>query len=82
MEQIGLPTIFLTLSCADGHWNDLYELLTDKDVLLLTEKERRQLVQDNPHIVDSFFDHRVQSFIKNVSKINFWEKIELLILQF
>jgi len=68
VEQIGLPTIFLTLSCADGHWNDLYKLMTDTDVSLLTEKERRQLVQDNPHIVDSFFDQRVQSFIKNVGQ--------------
>lgn len=68
VEQLGLPTIFLTLSCADGHWNDLYKLLSpDKEVSLLTEKERRQLIQDNPHVVDSFFDYRVKSFIKNVS---------------
>lgn len=23
-DQLGLPTIFLTLSCADGYWEDLY----------------------------------------------------------
>lgn len=68
VEQLGLPTIFLTLSAADGHWEDLYRLLTDTDVSLLTEGERRRLVQQNPHIVDSFFAHRVESFIKNVSQ--------------
>ena len=70
VDQLGLPTIFLTLSCADGHWNDLYKLLSDVDVSLLTEKDRRQLIQDFPHVVDSFFDYRVKSFIKNVSIID------------
>lgn len=67
VEQLGLPTIFLTSSCADGHWEDLYKLLTDADVTSLSPEERRKLVQDNPHIVDSFFDRRVKSLIKNVS---------------
>lgn len=68
VEQLGLPTIFLTLSCADGHWTDLFRLLTEKDVSLLTEAERRKLVQDNPHILDSFFAFRVEALIKNVSE--------------
>lgn len=63
VDQLGL----LTLSCADGHWNDLYSLLTDKDISLLTEKDRRKLIQENPQIVDSFFDYRVKSFIEHVS---------------
>jgi hypothetical protein len=66
VEQLGLPTFFLTLSCADGHWNELYQLLSNKDPSDLSEIERRQLVQDNPSIVDSFFNHRIQSFVKNV----------------
>ncbi|KAK3923470.1 Ornithine aminotransferase [Frankliniella fusca] len=81
VEQIGLPTIFLTLSCADGHWNDLYKLMTNVDISTLTEKDRRKLVQENPHIVDSFFDERVQSFIKNVLEkkykvVDYWYRIE------
>ncbi|KAK3918290.1 Ribonuclease 3 [Frankliniella fusca] len=66
VEQLGLPTIFLTLSCADGHWENLYKLLTDANVSQLSPAEKRKLVQDNPHIVDSFFDYRVKSLIKNV----------------
>lgn len=69
VEQLGLPTIFLTLSCADGHWEDLFRLLTgNDDISGITEKERRQLIQDNPKVVDEFFDHRVGSFIEHVSK--------------
>jgi hypothetical protein len=69
VEQLGLPTIFLTLSCADGHWDELFRLLTGKDdVTSLTETERRKLIQDNPQTVDSFFDYRIRSFISNVSK--------------
>jgi len=68
VKQLGLPTIFLTLSCADGHWADLYRMLgRTNDLLTLSEKERRKLVQDNPHLVDMFFSYRVEAFIKHVS---------------
>ena len=67
VDQLGLPTIFLTLSCADGHWEDLYKVLSDHDPSTLTETDRRKLIQENPHIVDSFFDYRVKSCIENVS---------------
>jgi len=72
VEQIGLPTVFLTLSCADGHWDGLFKLLTGKDeTTTITETERRKLIQDNPKIVDEFFNHRVESFIKHVSTQTF-----------
>lgn len=68
VDQIGLPTFFLTLSCADGHWDGLYKLLSGQDdTSNLTEGERRKLIQNNPHIVDEYFDYRVKSFIANVS---------------
>ncbi|KAK3907212.1 hypothetical protein KUF71_002902 [Frankliniella fusca] len=81
VEQLGLPTIFLTLSCADGHWRDLYKLLTDLDIDSLSAAQRRKLVQDNPLIVDSFFDYRVKSLIKNVLETHYevtdyWYRIE------
>ncbi|KAK3923264.1 ATP-dependent DNA helicase [Frankliniella fusca] len=82
VEQLGLPTIFLTLSCADGHWNDLFKLLTkNNDVSCLTENDRRKLIQENPKVVDEFFDHRVQSFIKHVMKKkykvkDYWYRVE------
>lgn len=69
VDQIGLPTFFLTLSSADGHWDGLYKLLSGQnDTSNLTESQRRKLIQDNPHIVDEYFDYRVKAFITNVSK--------------
>ncbi|XP_034240282.1 uncharacterized protein LOC117644774 [Thrips palmi] len=82
VEQLGLPTIFLTLSCADGHWSDLFKLLTgNDDISTLTESDRRKLIQDNPKVVDEFFDHKVQSFIKHVMKKkykvkDYWYRVE------
>ncbi|XP_052119516.1 uncharacterized protein LOC127748760 [Frankliniella occidentalis] len=81
VEQIGLPSIFLTMSCADGHWNDLYRLLSDVDPNSLTEQDRRRLVQDNPHIVDSFFDFRIKTFLSEVLQkqykvTDYWYRIE------
>jgi len=67
-EQLGLPTFFLTLSCADHHWSKLFRLLTGlEDISKLTEKERRDLIQNNPQTVDAFFDRRIESYVKNVS---------------
>ncbi|KAK3931895.1 ATP-dependent DNA helicase [Frankliniella fusca] len=81
VEQIGLPTVFITLSCADGHWEDLYKLMTHKDILSLSPRERRQLVQDNPHIVDAFFDYRVNVLINKLLQTHFkvtdyWYRVE------
>jgi len=67
IEQLSLPTLFITLSAADLHWPDLFRLLTDKDPSDTSEKERRTLLQENPMICDQFCDERIQSFIKNVS---------------
>ncbi|KAK3932677.1 ATP-dependent DNA helicase [Frankliniella fusca] len=81
VEQLGLPSIFLTMSCADGHWNDLYRLMSDVDPSTLSEKERRDLVQNNPHIVDSFFDFRIKTFLNQVMEkkfkvVDYWYRIE------
>ncbi|XP_034254728.1 uncharacterized protein LOC117653267 [Thrips palmi] len=51
IEQLGLPTIFLTLSCAhDFHWPELFRLLTGlDDVSELSEKDRRNLLIEYQH---------------------------------
>jgi len=68
IEQLGLPTFFLTLSFADYHYEDLYRLLTTKEVSTLTERERMDLLQKNPGTVDAFFAHRVDTFLNTVSE--------------
>lgn len=68
VEQIGLPTLFFTLSCADFHWPDLFKILApDEDVSTMTETRRRKLIQDNPQVVDKFFYERAKIFIEDVS---------------
>ena len=68
IEQIGLPTIFLTMSAADFYWPDLFRLLTGKDISQINMSEGRKLIQDNPLVVDMFFQFRLQCFIEKVSK--------------
>ena len=60
----GVPTIFFTFSSADMHWPELHSLFSNKPHDC-TNEERRQNVIDNPHIVDWFFDQRLQSFLKH-----------------
>ncbi|KAK3931961.1 ATP-dependent DNA helicase [Frankliniella fusca] len=82
VEQLGLPTVFLTFSCADHHWADLFRLLTDKDdVSDLTESDRKKLIQQNPHILSMFFNARVEAFIEKVLKVkykvkDYWYRVE------
>lgn len=69
VKQLGCPTIFFTLSAADYHWPDLFRLLLDDDALdpdNLTEKERRDLMHDNPDIVAYFLQQRCQLFRKYI----------------
>ncbi|KAK3911536.1 ATP-dependent DNA helicase [Frankliniella fusca] len=81
VEQIGLPTIFLTLSAADFYWPDLYRILSGKNISEVSMKERRSLIQENPLIVDLFFDYRLQIYIEEVLEpkykvSDYWYRIE------
>ena len=60
----GVPTIFFTFSSADMHWPELHSLFS-KNPNNYTNEERRQNVIHNPHIVDWFFNQRLESFIKH-----------------
>jgi len=67
VEQIGLPTIFLTMSAADTYWPELFKLLTGKDISDISMVERRRLIQENPLVVDTFFMYRFECFVENLS---------------
>jgi len=58
IKQVGVPTIFFTLSMAEFHWQDFLSLLkcSGNDVT-----EIRKLIQDNPHLVDWYFTQRIQA---------------------
>ena len=43
VKQLGLPTFFFTLSCADLHWNDLVEIIAKLEGNDITEEEINSL---------------------------------------
>lgn len=67
VQQLGLPTLFFTLSAADMHWPELYKLLApDEEIETMTEYRRRELIQQNPLVVDEFFLTRAETFLQEV----------------
>ncbi|CAN0181071.1 unnamed protein product, partial [Laminaria digitata] len=60
----GCATVFITLSAADNHWEDLHRLMPPR--YPDTTAGRRQAVIDNPHIVDWYFGHRVDTLFKSL----------------
>lgn len=67
-NQIGTPTVFFTLSAADYHWPHLFKLLTMKSPNDLTDKERADLIHENPLVTAFFFTKRAESFFNKVIK--------------
>ena len=61
IAHAGPPTFFFTFSAADMHWPELHDLFGGPS----TSQVRRQNVINNPHLVDWFFTHRIESFIKH-----------------
>ena len=77
IRQLGLPTWFLSLSCADTRWTDLLSILatlnkrvhyTGEDINKLTWEQKVKLVQSDPVTCSRDFDHRVKEFINTVLK--------------
>lgn len=69
VRQLGLPTLFFTLSAADMHWPDLYKFLlnSDENPNSLTDATRRKLIEENPAKLDAFFVERGDTFITQVN---------------
>jgi len=93
MEAEGMPTVWFTLSMADNHWEDLHSLFHRDEKGYTSEmpsfqtpqeaaKYRRKFVRANPHIVDVFFQNRVDDLIKHIFNENgltvvwIWYRIE------
>lgn len=71
VKQLGIPTWFMTLSCADLRWPELFQIigksqgfnLTDKEIDALTYDERCLMLNLNPVIVAKHFQYRVETFL-------------------
>ena len=80
VKQLGIPTWFMTLSCADLRWPDLFQIIartqgkdiSDDEVDKLSYKEKCDMLNLNPVVVAKHFQYRVETFFKEVllSKAN------------
>ena len=78
IRQLGLPTLFLSLSANDLYWPELIvtlgKLVDNKDYTedlrngTLSWQTRSRLVQSDPVTCVRHFDHRVSKFIETVLK--------------
>ncbi len=74
VKQLGIPTWFLTLSCADLRWSELFQIvgrtlgknITEEQVEALSYVERCQMLNTNPVVVAKHFQHRVETFFSEV----------------
>ena len=74
VKQLGCPTFFLTLSCADLRWNKLVEIIsklnslgpTKENVEGLNYFERCNILNSNAVLLARHFQHRVEIFFKAI----------------
>ena len=74
VKQLGLPTYFMTLSCADLRWNELIEIisklrgqnLTEEEIINLNYFERTKILNSNPVLLARHFQYRVETFFKEI----------------
>ncbi|CAB4007412.1 ATP-dependent DNA helicase PIF1 [Paramuricea clavata] len=78
VKQLGIPTWFMTLSCADLRWPELFQIIaktkgnnmTDEEVDALSYHERCSMLNLNPVIVAKHFQYRVETFFRDVLLTN------------
>ena len=78
VKQLGIPAWFMTLSCADLRWPELFQIIartqgfnmTDERVEALSYYERCSMLNRNPVVVAKHFQHRVETFFKEVLMTN------------
>ena len=78
VKQLGIPTWFMTLSCADLRWPELFQILsridgkylTDEEIDELTYEEKCKMINLNPVVVAKHFQYRVETFFTEVLLIN------------
>lgn len=71
VDTLGMPTIFFTLSAADLHWPELFNVLAeDEEWSRLDEKQKQRpcaaLINENPYYADWFFSQRVSAYVTRV----------------
>lgn len=78
VKQLGIPTWFMTHSCTDLRWHELFQIIartngknmTDEEVEALSYDERCRLLNLNPVIVAKHFQYRVETFFIEILLAN------------
>ena len=74
VKQLGIPTRFVTFSCADLRWEELPYIidklknlgLSDEELKNLSYHERCNLLNNNPVLVARHFQYKVEVFFKEI----------------
>ena len=72
VKQLGLPTFFFTLSCADLQWSDLLLIIAKlnridiDDISNLNYQERCEILNRNPVFTARHFQFRIETFFKEI----------------
>ena len=74
VKQLGIPTWFMTLSCADLRWPELFQIIsrmqgkdiTDEEVDALSYDDKCKMLNLNPVIVAKHFQYKVETFFTEV----------------
>ena len=74
VKQLGLPTFFMTLSCADLRWNELISIisklkgedLSDDQINAMRYNDRCTYLNSNPVLLARHFQFRVEGFLKEI----------------
>ena len=74
VNQLAIPTYFLTLSCADLRWEERPYIinkwsnlgLSDEKLKNLSCQERFNLLNNNPLLVARHFQYKVEVFFKEI----------------
>ena len=72
VKQLGIPTWFMTLSCADLRWPELFQIIsrmqgkdiTNEEVDALSYDEKCKMLNLNLVIVAKHFQYRVERFLQ------------------
>jgi len=70
IRQLGIPTLFITLSAAEAHWPELLVILkkvqdgkniSEEEAANLSYEEKAYLIRQDPITCARYFDHRLRT---------------------
>ena len=77
IRQLGIPTLFISLSAADTKWTDLLssiktlltnKLCTNEEIEQMSWSEKCSLISSHPTVCSLYFDNRVKKFYRHILK--------------